>query len=217
MGCTLTPSYFDGEDLLNAGHKTEMQDPVAVPIKEFSDKPHIKTSTIPVAPPIMEKVEKPVEAPPVKMPEKIPEKAPEIASEKPVEKKTDKAISETKLEPVKKAEPIPVKPETCKDVKKGEVAPPPPPGKQASKTDEKKREVLRSSDRLKIVVFREKDLTGEYQINDKGMISFPLVGPIMAAGLTPHQLQENLMKALSKGYLVKPEVNVEWLDDCNPK
>lgn len=91
--------------------------------------------------------------------------------------------------------------------------PPHPPDKSA----EQKRQILRSGDRLKITVFREKDMSGEYQINDHGMIAFPLIGQVNAAGLTPRQVQENLTAALAKGYLVKPDVNVAWLDDCRSK
>jgi len=80
-----------------------------------------------------------------------------------------------------------------------------------------KRETLQSSDRLKITVYREKDLTGEYQVNDKGMISFPLIGQVKAAGFTPAQLQQNLVTTLSNGYLVKPDINVERVPDCNSK
>lgn len=204
-GCTLTPSHFNGYDLLDTEHKTEMQDPVIPPSKEHSDRPVTKAVAVP-APLSKAPVAKPVE--PVKpLPvAKIPE------APMPAEKKAE-PIVQKKVEPAKPQE-------ACGDHKKGEILPPPAPGttiKPVEKADVKKNETLKSGDRLQINVFREKDLTGVYQINDKGMITFPMIGQVAAGGMKPDALQEKLKTDLSKGYLVKPEVSVELLPDCITK
>jgi len=47
-------------------------------------------------------------------------------------------------------------------------------------------------DVLSISVWREEDLQGEVVVRPDGGVSFPLVGDIVAAGLTPRELQEEV-------------------------
>ncbi|PZP56322.1 MAG: hypothetical protein DI586_04155 [Micavibrio aeruginosavorus] len=195
--CTLTPPHFDGYDLLDTEHKTEHQDPVIPPAKEHSDGP-IKKISVPKAKAAPVVLTKAVDAP-VKKPE--PPKP--VAPEKPPEK----APVKTEHPPVLKTAPK----ESCVIPKKGDVPPP------AAPTAKVTREKLQSGDRVKITVFREKDLSGIYQINDKGLITFPLLGQVTAAGMKSSELQVKMTSALAKGYLVKPEVNVELLPDCLTK
>src|SRR5688500_7171973 len=49
--------------------------------------------------------------------------------------------------------------------------------------------VLSPGDKLKVTVFNEPDLTGEFQVNHAGDIAFPLVGTIPAAGLSVAEFQ----------------------------
>ena len=208
-GCTLAEPRFDGDDLLDTGYRSEQQNPVVPPVKEYSDRPVVKSSPQPVILAATEKVEAPVvKAPEAKAPEvkKIePVKTPPAPAAIPVAPMPAEKKTEVKTEPKPAASKATA---TCPDVKKGDVLPPPAPVKH---------ETLRSGDRLQINVFREKDLTGVYQINDKGMITFPLIGQVTAGGLKPNALQEKLKAELSKGYLVKPDVSVELLPDCITK
>lgn len=71
---------------------------------------------------------------------------------------------------------------------------------------------LGSGDRLRINVFNEEDLSGEFQIDGSGNISFPLIGEIKALGLTLRQLEESLIKSLKEGYLVNPRIAIEVLN-----
>lgn len=195
-GCTLTPSYFNGYDLLDTEHKTETQDPVIPPSKEHSDGPVVKAVATPV-PLTKTPAVKPVEA-----------KAEIAKPVDPVKPAPVAKIPEAPMPAEKKAQPAKLQ-EVCGEHKKSEVLPPPAPAQ--------KNETLKSGDRLQINVFREKDLTGVYQINDKGMITFPMIGQVAAGGMKPDALQEKLKTDLSKGYLVKPEVSVELLPDCITK
>ncbi len=193
--CTLTPSHFDGYDLLDSEHKTEHQDPVIAPPKEHSDGP-VKKSSAPKAVAAPVALTKTPEAP-VKKEEPLPAKKTPVAppSLKAPEKVTEK----------------PVQKDNCAIPRTGDVPPPAGPAAKVTRDD------LRSGDRLKITVFREKDLSGIYQINDKGKISFPLLGQVEAGGMKTSELQNKMTSALAKGYLVKPEVNVELLPDCLTK
>lgn len=62
-------------------------------------------------------------------------------------------------------------------------------------------------DLLEISVWREKDLQREVLVRPDGWITFPLVGPLLAAGKTTQQLQAELSERLQK-YIPDPVVTV---------
>jgi protein involved in polysaccharide export with SLBB domain len=68
---------------------------------------------------------------------------------------------------------------------------------------------LAPGDKLKVNVFNETDLTGEYQVTDRGSISVPLIGEIRAAGYSVEQFRQSLVEALKNGYVRNPRVTVE--------
>lgn len=69
---------------------------------------------------------------------------------------------------------------------------------------------LGPGDQVRITVFGEEELTGEYQVGAQGAVSFPLAGDVMAAGLSASVFAENLAAALSN-YIRAPRVAVEVL------
>jgi polysaccharide export outer membrane protein len=71
---------------------------------------------------------------------------------------------------------------------------------------------LGSGDKVRITVFGEPDLTGEFEINSDGVLSFPLVGEVPAKGLSPRQLGDKLVTLLKDGFLVNPKINVEVIN-----
>jgi protein involved in polysaccharide export with SLBB domain len=71
--------------------------------------------------------------------------------------------------------------------------------------------VLGVADRVRITVYGEALLSGEYPVNSNGTISLPLVGEVPAKGNTPGQLQTAIQTALADGYLVNPRVAVDVL------
>ena len=58
--------------------------------------------------------------------------------------------------------------------------------------------VIGPEDVLSIVVWREKDLSGEVVVRPDGKISLPLLNDVQAAGYTPEQLAEIVEKAVIK-------------------
>jgi polysaccharide export outer membrane protein len=70
---------------------------------------------------------------------------------------------------------------------------------------------LGSGDRVRITIFNQPDLTGEYSVDGSGMLAFPLVGQVHAGGLTANQLEQALVKKLDPEYLRNPSVSVEVL------
>jgi protein involved in polysaccharide export with SLBB domain len=69
--------------------------------------------------------------------------------------------------------------------------------------------VLGSTDRIRLKVYGEPDISGEYEIDAGGNVSIPLAGHIKAAGSTTRQLEGSIRSALSKGIVRDPRVNVE--------
>ena len=67
--------------------------------------------------------------------------------------------------------------------------------------------VIGPDDILQVVYWREKDLSAEVVVRPDGKISLPLVNDIQAAGFTPDQLRENVMKAASR-YVTDPSVTI---------
>jgi protein involved in polysaccharide export with SLBB domain len=72
---------------------------------------------------------------------------------------------------------------------------------------------LGSGDKVRIIVFREESLTGEFLVpGGEGKIAFPLVGDVQAGGLTVTQLQAELEAKLKDGFLKEPRVSIEVLN-----
>jgi protein involved in polysaccharide export with SLBB domain len=71
---------------------------------------------------------------------------------------------------------------------------------------------LGSGDKLRVMVFGESDLGGEYVLDGTGFISLPLIGQIHAAGDTIHQFESEITTKLKDGYLKDPRVSVEVIN-----
>jgi protein involved in polysaccharide export with SLBB domain len=69
--------------------------------------------------------------------------------------------------------------------------------------------ILGPSDRVRLKVYGEQDISGEYEIDTNGYISVPLAGRVKAAGLNTRQLEKAVASALSRGLLRDPRVNAE--------
>ena len=67
---------------------------------------------------------------------------------------------------------------------------------------------LQAGDTVRIVVFGEDKLSGEYQIDQSGQISLPLAGTVKAQDLTQTELEQALAKKFRSEYLRNPKVTV---------
>ena len=67
---------------------------------------------------------------------------------------------------------------------------------------------LQPSDKIRVVVFGESNLSGEYELDQAGQISVPLAGTIKAQGLTQAQLEQALSQKFRSEYLRNPKVTV---------
>src|SRR4051794_34116370 len=71
---------------------------------------------------------------------------------------------------------------------------------------------LQAGEKIRVTVFGENSLSGEYQIDPSGFISLPLAGTVKAAGLTQNDLAHELEASLRSGYLKDPKVTVSILE-----
>lgn len=70
--------------------------------------------------------------------------------------------------------------------------------------------LLGTGDQLRITVFNDPRLTGEFRVTDAGRVALPLVGAIPAAGRTTSQLERAIEGALRERRLFnEPSVAVE--------
>ncbi len=67
-------------------------------------------------------------------------------------------------------------------------------------------------DKLKIVVFDEENLSGQFEVNALGQVSFPLIGEVSAADRPISEFRDTLRHKLANGYLKNPRVTVEVLN-----
>jgi len=70
---------------------------------------------------------------------------------------------------------------------------------------------LGTGDKVRILVFNEPTLSGEFSVNSSGALSLPLIGDIAAVGKTTTELKAIIEKGLSDGYLREPRVSIDVL------
>jgi polysaccharide export outer membrane protein len=76
-----------------------------------------------------------------------------------------------------------------------------------SKSDAQDESVFHAGDRMRIWMWRHEDLSGEFQVRQDGALFLPLVGDVIAEGLTVSQLEKSLSLAYST-YLRNPHIMV---------
>lgn len=70
---------------------------------------------------------------------------------------------------------------------------------------------LAPADKVRIEVFGEPALGGDFVLDGAGRVTLPLIGEIQAAGLSAPQLQDAVADALRQGYLTQPRVTAQVL------
>jgi polysaccharide export outer membrane protein len=69
-----------------------------------------------------------------------------------------------------------------------------------------------AGDKIRLIVFGEDALSGEFFVSGGGKVSLPLIGEIQASGLTVSAFQDEVRTALMEGYLKDPRVSAEILN-----
>lgn len=68
-----------------------------------------------------------------------------------------------------------------------------------------------SGDELRITVFEEETLSGDFSVGTDGSVTMPLIGTVNVRGLTPQAAQQTIANALVDGYLRHPVVSIDIL------
>ena len=78
--------------------------------------------------------------------------------------------------------------------------------------DEQPAYRLGTGDKVRVTVYNEEDLSGEYDVNDQGAVALPLIGRLSVAGKTPIEAERLITEKYAANYLVDPRVSVEVLN-----
>jgi polysaccharide export outer membrane protein len=68
---------------------------------------------------------------------------------------------------------------------------------------------LGSGDKVRVIVYGEDDLGGEFDVDSTGFVRLPLIGQVQAAGLTVRDFEQMVTQRLADGYLKAPRVSVD--------
>ncbi len=71
---------------------------------------------------------------------------------------------------------------------------------------------LGSGDKLKITVFNQEDMSGEYTVDGTGNVSLPLIGTIAVNNLTLSEFENKLKGKLIPDYLLNPKIAIQVLN-----
>lgn len=67
---------------------------------------------------------------------------------------------------------------------------------------------LGPGDVFEVRVYGDKDLSGEYRVEQDGTIDYPLIGKLKVAGYNPAEIGRRVARALRQGYLRNPQVSI---------
>jgi polysaccharide export outer membrane protein len=68
---------------------------------------------------------------------------------------------------------------------------------------------LGSGDQIRVIVYGEDDLGGQFTVDGNGYVSLPLIGQVKASGFAAPDLELQITSKLADGYVNNPKVSVE--------
>jgi len=71
---------------------------------------------------------------------------------------------------------------------------------------------LQAGEKIRVTVYGETSLSGDYQIDPSGFVSVPLAGAVKAAGLSLSELEQDLITNFRSQYLRNPQVTVSVIE-----
>ncbi|MCT4656952.1 MAG: polysaccharide export protein [Cohaesibacter sp.] len=72
--------------------------------------------------------------------------------------------------------------------------------------------LLDAGDKLRVIVFGEADLSGEFVLDEQGTLDLPLIGDVPAKGKSLQEVETAIVTRLKDGYLKDPKVSLEILN-----
>jgi protein involved in polysaccharide export with SLBB domain len=92
------------------------------------------------------------------------------------------------------------------------TAPVQPPSESQNTGIDSDQYQLGPGDKIRVLVYNETDLSGEFVVDSSGSVNLPLVGAVAARSLTVRAFQDSVVARLRDGYLKDPKVSVEVLN-----
>ena len=71
---------------------------------------------------------------------------------------------------------------------------------------------LGSGDRLRVEVYNEPDLSGDFVVNGQGGIALPLIGQVVVGGKTLSEAEAIIAEKYAADYVINPRVTLEVLN-----
>lgn len=71
---------------------------------------------------------------------------------------------------------------------------------------------LGAGDRIRVTVFGQEDLSGEFEVDGTGRVSLPLIRSVQAKGLTLAELEQAITERLQPDFLKDPRVSIDVLN-----
>jgi protein involved in polysaccharide export with SLBB domain len=71
---------------------------------------------------------------------------------------------------------------------------------------------LGPGDKLRVTVYNEPDLSGEFEVGANGRVALPLIGEVSAHKKTLSELEKIVAARFSDGYLIEPRVSIQVLN-----
>jgi polysaccharide export outer membrane protein len=71
---------------------------------------------------------------------------------------------------------------------------------------------LGSGDKVRVTVYNEPDLSGDFEVSGQGDLALPLIGQVHVAERSISEVESIVTQKYAKDYLVNPRVNVEVLN-----
>ena len=71
---------------------------------------------------------------------------------------------------------------------------------------------LGPGDQVRVIVFGQEPLSGEFAVDGTGNVSLPLAGNVPALGATPTEFEQRVAEHLSHGYVKNARVSVQVLN-----
>lgn len=84
----------------------------------------------------------------------------------------------------------------------------------AGQTSSAAADTLRPGDAIRLEIWREPDLSGTFQIDERGIVVLPRLGPIEASALPPIELEDRLIEEYAR-FLRNPSIRVVLLRRVN--
>jgi polysaccharide export outer membrane protein len=71
---------------------------------------------------------------------------------------------------------------------------------------------LGTGDQLRVTVFGQENLSGEFEVNGSGRVQLPLIGELTVIDLTLRDVEKKIVLVLKPDYLKNPVVSVEIIN-----